>query len=64
MDDLSEDRLNELTEEFRWRLRHIEGPLNQAELAEMEAELEDIIRLAGNIRNPGTGEASQSTTAK
>ena len=44
-DEVSEDRLHELTEEFLWRLRHIEGPLNEAELEEMESEFKEIIAL-------------------
>jgi hypothetical protein len=48
-DDTSDDRLHELSEEFRWKLRHIEGPLNEAELEEMEAEFNEIISLVRSL---------------
>jgi hypothetical protein len=45
-DDTGADRLHELAEEFRWKLRHLNGSLNEAELEEMEAEFNEIISLA------------------
>ena len=47
-DDASDDRLHELTEDFRWKLRHIDG-LNEAEAEEMEAELNEIISIVRSL---------------
>ena len=51
-DEVSEDRLHELTEEFLWKLRHVEGPLNEAELEEMETEFNEIIALTRRSATP------------
>ena len=60
------DRLLELTEEFRWKLRHIEGPLNEAEIEEMEAEFDEILALCrsdGSIPARNLSQAIEPITA-
>lgn len=54
MEDTAQDRLNELTQEFRWKLRHIEGPINAAENAELEAEFDEIVELTRRLAVPQT----------
>jgi hypothetical protein len=45
-DQKETDHLSGRIEDYRWKLRHLNGPVNDAEKAELESEFVEIVRIA------------------